>query len=106
MVFPDHSVLLLETHRGTVVRPIGGHAPPTERRRPTEDDMALLIYTSGTTGKLKGIIYSHAHLMHGSFFMAWQFEMTSKAISMLRLCSSTPQAPRSSPRTSSTATPT
>jgi len=83
-LFPDQSVLLLDAHRGAVVRPIGGQAAPKERSRPSEKDMALLIYTSGTTGQPKGIIYSHTHLMHGSYFMGWQCEMGPQSVSMLK----------------------
>ena len=46
------------------------------------DAEALLIYASGTTGKPKDIIYSHTDLMHGSFFVTWQCDTTSIAISV------------------------
>ena len=81
-LFPDYWTLLLDSHRGAIERPIRGHEAPKERSRPSETDMALLIYTSGTTGQPKGIIYSHTHLMHGSYFMGWQCEMSSKSVSM------------------------
>ena len=83
-LFPDYWTLLLDSHRGGVVRPIDGHATPKERGRPSETDMALLIYTSGTTGQPKGIVYLHKNLMHGSYFMGWQCEMSSKSVSTLK----------------------
>lgn len=53
-------------------------------RRPEADDMALLIYTSGTTGAPKGIVYDHAHLMHGVHFFGEQCEMTSSSVALLK----------------------
>ncbi|CAE8680461.1 unnamed protein product [Polarella glacialis] len=57
---------------------------PVEQVYPETTDMALLIYTSGTTGIPKGIIYDHAHLLHGVFCFGAHCEVNPSSVTLLK----------------------
>jgi len=52
--------------------------------RPETTDTAMLIYTSGSSGKPKGIIYDHAHLLHGAWFWAEEHGVSEDSVLFLK----------------------
>ena len=57
-------------------RSLGGWAPPTVR----PSDLALVQYTSGSTGRPRGVMLSHANLLHNEELIRCAFDQSEDSI--------------------------
>ena len=66
--------------------PPSAKAPPSanEALQPRLDAPALLLFSSGSTGTPKGIVYDHAWLMGGSYFVGRDLGLSPRSRCLLR----------------------